>query len=173
MYLVFFKDLGLVPSNEFCGSLPAVLKSHEETAELAVASWQRARAAVCLWSHGSSSSSVSNLCWKSSDVLRAELCTGLLRDSRRLRFRGISSPFAFSVPECTSLGSEGSFSLSWFLVERLRGARSSVPSAGSVVVSGHGSETDMLSSANLKKAKQKFKCLPLCCSSAKNKTLIS
>lgn len=134
---------GLLASVQPSVGSSAMLK--EVAAELALASWQRASAAVCLWSHGSSSSSVFDL----------------VQGARTLRFRGSSSCISVSVYEHISLWSDGTLSLSALLVDKLRGTRSSflsLPRPCSDLVSGHGSEIDveeyLLSSADLKERSQ-------------------
>lgn len=134
-------DLCLVPSEELSVlvslesfKLWAEPKPHRATLELALANWQRANAAVCLWSHGSSSKSSSGFWWSPR----------LLVESLMLRFRGNSDSCCnFSVSEHNSLWSNGHLSLSCFLLERLRGARSTLLSSScSDMDSWHCSGTD-------------------------------
>lgn len=145
----------LVSSVRSCEAVCALLKSFEEAAELAVASWHSARAAVCLWSHGSSSSPSLGLCGESEAL---GVCSGLLWETRRLRFNGSSNEHSGS----------GRWSLA--RVERLRGAglSSLLSSFCSDEATGHGSETDWWAyrplSTNLKETKQnrKLKKVPYC-----------
>lgn len=127
----------------------AAVKSHEEAAVLTMDSWQRASAAVCRWSNGSSSST-SGLSCSSSKGFRTELGP----KGRRQRLRGSSSFFNSSPSELSGLLPD------WFRFERLSGTKSSLlsPLASSSLESGYVSEMGtgelLLFSASLKCEKE-------------------
>lgn len=110
---------------------------------LVMDSWQRASAAVCRWSNGSSGST-SGLSCSSSKGFRTELG----HEGRRQRLRGSSSLFNSSPSDLSGLD--------WFRIERLSGTKSSLltplacSSLGSGFVSEMGTEELLLFSASLK-----------------------